>query len=115
MISLTAPATDAAPGTSALSSAAVAAGSAATTSSHCIQTLQESLYLASLQLVGHPVGDQTDRALGDLLADRQPVLPQGRAGGGEVHDPLHQAGKRCQLYRPFDLHDLGLASGLQEV
>ena len=38
-----------------------------------------------------------------------------RAGGGEVHDPVDQAGERRQLHRALHRHDLGLPAGVGEV
>ena len=62
--------------------------------------------------MGDRIGDQTGRALDDLLADYQVVLAQRRPGRSQIDDRLGEAGERRQLDRALDLDDLGLAAGL---
>src|SRR4051812_20666684 len=77
--------------------------------------LQQRVDRAGLELVGDRVGDQPGGRGRDLLADDQAVLAQRGAGGGEVDDPLDEAGQRRQLDRALDLDDLGLAARALEV
>src|SRR5215213_6740757 len=67
------------------------------------------------QLVGHGIGDQARGRGEDLLAHDQAVLAQRRSGGGQVDDPLGEAGERRELDRALDLDDLRLAAGALEV
>src|SRR5437764_2169846 len=91
-ISATMLSTDSGAGTNARSRTASACSSPLSSRrSDRIQALQEGVERPSLELVGDRVGDQPGRALGDLLAHLEAVLPQSRAGRGQIDDPLDQA------------------------
>ena len=98
MISATADCTDAGVGTSSRIRSATAPGSAVSENrSHRIEALQQAVDRGRLELVGDRVGDQPSGAVGDLLTNDESVLPERRAGCGQVDDPLDEAGQGREL------------------
>src|ERR1700730_9630377 len=116
MISATASWTVAGAGANDRILAASATGSPFSVSrSDRIQSLQHQVHGARLELVRHRVCDQARRALGDLLAYYEAVLPQRAPGCRQVDDALDQPRQRRELDRALDLDDLGPATRVEEV
>src|SRR5919201_2030626 len=105
-VTCTAPVSVTVPRTRAAAAAAVSVVQLSRT-----DALQQRVDRRCLDLVGDGVGDQPRGRGGDLLAHDEAVLLQRRPGGGQVDDPLDEAGQRRQLVRALDLDDLGLTTG----